>query len=86
MSAAKPLPAPEVEFIDPREFADFKRAMRITGQNRSYIYDHQDDPENPFPKPVAFVGRRQFWRCEQLFEWNDRQVQLAEKAGPKKPN
>ncbi len=87
MSDAKPLPRHEVEFIDPREFADFKRASRITGQSRTYIYDHMGDrdPENPFPTPIP-IGEKKFFRCGDLFAWNDRQVQRAEKSKPKKPN
>lgn len=42
--------------------------MRITGQNKTYIYEHMKDSKDPFPQSTR-IGRRGFWVKQELHEW-----------------
>lgn len=70
MSAAEPAP----------ELAPLKRATLITGQSKTYIYDHLADPQNPFPRPIK-LGSRVFWVVSELHAWNRRQIETCPRAG-----
>lgn len=66
------------------ELAPLKRAMHITGQSKTYIYDHLDDKANPFPRPIK-LGSRVFWVVSELHDWNRRQIESSPRAG-KRPD
>lgn len=63
MSAAEVLP----------ELCPLKRACSVTGQSKTYIYDHMKDASDPFPKPIT-IGGRVYWLLPDLIAWNLRKV------------
>ena len=63
----------------PDELASMKRAQRITGMSRTYIYGHLDDPEHPFPRPIK-IGSRSLRPVSELHAWVQRQVATRPRA------
>lgn len=69
----------ELECADPRELADVKRAMRITGQSRTYIYAHmREGAEPPFPSSFP-IGNRVFFRVADLYDWNQKRFEESQR-------
>lgn len=61
------------------ELAPLKRACHITGQSKTYIYDHLEDAASPFPKPIR-IGSRVYWVVSELHAWNARQIESSRRA------